>query len=85
MRSVSDAAPPAAERSWPARAASGIGRVVLVAVLGLGWLTAIVLVGLGAFSWYVPGWTEVGTVFATAGVLVGLVYFIVESGWLPWP
>jgi hypothetical protein len=65
-----DAAP-----SWPLR----VLVFLCVAVLAKGWLTAILLVAAAAFAWYVPGWTEVGVVLATAGVIVGLVYFVAND------
>jgi hypothetical protein len=75
---VEDEDEPAAPPSRPVRLLTFGG----VAILDWGWLTAIVLVGLGAFAWYVPGWTEVGVILATAGVVVGLVY-LVANDWFP--
>jgi|1186.fasta_scaffold228856_2 hypothetical protein len=77
---MEDEAEPDAPPSWPLRVLLVVG----VAIFNWGWLTAIVLGGLGAFAWYVPGWTEVGVILATAAVIVGLLYFLAND-WLPWP
>ncbi len=72
---VEDEAKPDAPPSWPVR----VLVFVAAAIFGWGWLTAIFLAGIGALAWYVPGWTEVGIVFATAAVIVGLVYFVAND------